>query len=558
MKRAVIIVSIAAAIRLIMAAIVPIVPDEAYYWEWSRHLAPGYFDHPPAIAWLIWMGTKLIGDSPLGVRFVPIIAGFLGSVVAVAITRSIGGGHAAQRTAVLLSVLPIAGIGLVLATPDVPLLASEAVALWAVCRVIAKAPQRRSSGETQQRRSGEAPKRRSGENALSYTAGEDPKWERKRDWGAERASYMDREGTPTLSPEAHIGLWIIAGLASGAAMSSKYTAVLLPAAIAIACAVSPVLRRQFRRPGPYLACVVAALVLLPVLLWNADHGWISFAFQLNHGLGHASGSVVGRELALIGGQAGLLTPILLPLMVIAVYQALRHPRWPRSFVLGFVSAFTWAFFLVSALRRPVEPNWPAVAVLPAVILLGVWRPDVRWAKWERAGAIFGVVVVIAVYLHAIRPWIPLAAPRDPIARAFGWDDLARAVTRDASPAQATGARQWIAADRYQDASELAFHLSGHPTVFALNMAGRPNQFDLWPTAGDSLRLGDGMVVVLDDVEGGGVPTPVARLSPHFASVVQGERVDLRWGSSRVVGRRRLWHFFNLTVPLPATPEPSPS
>ncbi len=40
-------------VRLVMASLVPLTNDEAYYWEWSRRLAAGYFDHPPAIAWLV-------------------------------------------------------------------------------------------------------------------------------------------------------------------------------------------------------------------------------------------------------------------------------------------------------------------------------------------------------------------------------------------------------------------------------------------------------------------------------------------------------------------------
>jgi len=54
-SRALYIVTIAAIIRLVFAALIPIFPDEAYYWDWSRHLAAGYFDHPPMIALLIRM-----------------------------------------------------------------------------------------------------------------------------------------------------------------------------------------------------------------------------------------------------------------------------------------------------------------------------------------------------------------------------------------------------------------------------------------------------------------------------------------------------------------------
>ena len=74
---AIIVIGLGAAVRLALAAWLPLFPDETYYWEWSRHLAPGYFDHPPAIAWVIRGGTVLLGDTPLGVRLFPVLAGFV-------------------------------------------------------------------------------------------------------------------------------------------------------------------------------------------------------------------------------------------------------------------------------------------------------------------------------------------------------------------------------------------------------------------------------------------------------------------------------------------------
>ena len=55
-------------VRLFFAALIPLFPDEAYYWEWSRRLAAGYFDHPPAIPLLIRGGTALFGATAIGVR----------------------------------------------------------------------------------------------------------------------------------------------------------------------------------------------------------------------------------------------------------------------------------------------------------------------------------------------------------------------------------------------------------------------------------------------------------------------------------------------------------
>jgi len=56
----------ASIIRLALAAFIPLLPDETYYWEWSRHIAAGYFDHPPAVALLIRSGTAIFGQTALG------------------------------------------------------------------------------------------------------------------------------------------------------------------------------------------------------------------------------------------------------------------------------------------------------------------------------------------------------------------------------------------------------------------------------------------------------------------------------------------------------------
>lgn len=466
--------------RLGIAALTPLFPDETYYWEWSRHLAFGYFDHPPLVAWLVAAGRALFGDTPLGVRFGSVVAGTAAAVLLCAAARRLGDGRAAVAAAVIFAVMPLSAAGLVLATPDAPLLAAAAAVWYALLRVM------------------EVPS----DSAASL------KW------------------------------WAVAGVGLGLALASKYTGVLVPLAVLLAFAAYPVLRPRLREPGPYVATAIALLILLPVLAWNSRHDWISLGFQLRHGLVASRGYIVSRELELLGGQAGLVSPVLFGLCALAVWRAFRKPNGPpQRRLLATGAAVVFLFFAYSATRRRVEANWPALAYLPAILLLVSERTGggrVRERRWLRAGVWLAAALTLVVYVDAFAPVLPVPARRDPAARAHGWDAVARAVSR---AGVADSARTFVAADRYQDASELAFHLPGRPETFSLNLGGRANQYDLWPTFAQRARPGDALVLLLDDVTG--TPAQILALSPHFASVARGEQVALRRGGD-LVKNFRVW------------------
>jgi len=483
---AVSIVSAAAVIRLVFAAILPVFPDEAYYWEWSRRLAAGYFDHPPTVALLIRFGTTILGATPLGIRLGSIVAGWIASLFTIMIARQLGGGDASIpiRAAIIMSVLPLAAAGLVLATPDAPLLAATAATLYCVLRAV-----------------------EAGQDSRTST-----RW------------------------------WVAAGVSLGAAFLSKYTAVLVPAGVLIAFATRRSLRRHLKDYGPYLACAVAALVFLPVVLWNARHEWVSFAFQLRHGLSTPQGSALAaawkHEGDLFGGQAALVSPILFVLMGIVVWRSFNQAATDAERVLGVVALVCFAFFVVSAFRQRVEPNWPAPAYVPAIALLA-GRPRARRREvWIRAGVGVAGLMSLAIYVQGLAPVLPVAPARDPVARAFGWSDLARfAYSTSNSVRTTTGSTAWLGADRYQEAAELALQSPGHPTTFATNLSGRANQYDLWPRFPDVARAGDALVLVVD--ESAEPHAAIARLTPYFTTIERGPLVVLRRGS-REIGRRRVW------------------
>jgi 4-amino-4-deoxy-L-arabinose transferase-like glycosyltransferase len=509
------------AVRTVLALVVPLFPDETYYWEWSRRLTAGYFDHPPGIAYLIASGTALFGDTTAGVRFGSAVAAVIVQVVAALTAYRLGGAGAARRAALLTTVVPLATLGLVLATPDAPLLAFAALTLLALDRALAA---------------------------------------------------RIRSGASTM-------WWCVAGATLGAAFVSKYTAVLIPASLFVACAVHPRLRARFAEPGPYVATIIAALMFAPVVLWNANNDWISFRFQLGHGFGAgAKGNVLTRELELVGGQLALATPILAVLLAAATWRALRD-GWragagnrgrdrpyhhdlrdavdesstlpARKFALGVMALGPLVFFAISATRRSVEPNWPALAYPAAIVLLASTALHDVWHRWWKRGVVLASVVLAVAILQAWKPILPLAPRKDPIARAHGWNQLATAVDsmyKDpfvgarAFVANGDGSTtRWLAAERYQDASELAYHLPGHPHVFSLNIAGRANQYDLWPTPYSEIDDGDALVASFDANPDGDARAAI--VAGWFRESLEGPVVALRRGSGEVA-HRKIWLFRN--------------
>ena len=481
---AVLIVTIAAVIRGIFATIITLPPDETYYWEWSRHLAGGFFDHPPAIAVLIRAGTALFGDTPFGVRVGSVCVGWAASLLLVMLARRLADERAAIVAAIALCCMPLAAAGLVLATPDAPLLFAFALTLFALDHAISAEP------------------------------------------GSARA----------------IRWWLAAGVALGIAFVSKYNAVLLPLGVLIACLAAPSLRRQLRTPAPYLAAVVAVLVFLPVILWNARHQWVSFRFQLDHGFSSGHGTPFSRESSLIGGQIALVSPILFALFAIVVARGTRS-REPRHVLLAVVSATVFLFFCIGAWRHPAEANWQAPAYIPAIALLAARTSAVRsraWSQWVGAACAVGGVRARAIYIQAIAPVLPITARDDPTARGTGWDSLAvhMQVLADRETAR-SGARVWLGGDRYQEASEIAFHLPSHPQTFSLNIEGRPNQYDLWPGFADVAHRGDDLMLAFEVQSADSVGPVVRRLHPYFDDARLVDVVDLRRGSE-VRTRRRVW------------------
>lgn len=110
----------------------PLTGDEAYYWEWAKHLALGYADHPPMVAYLIWPFDWATAN-PLFVRLGFLICGVVATLAAAGAAKRITGDErAGMVTALAMTLAPMLSVGFVLATPDGPLMAG-----WALCLYLA-------------------------------------------------------------------------------------------------------------------------------------------------------------------------------------------------------------------------------------------------------------------------------------------------------------------------------------------------------------------------------------------------------------------------------------
>ncbi|MCI5132556.1 MAG: glycosyl transferase, partial [Candidatus Electrothrix sp. EH2] len=124
------------AVRLLISGQFLLVPDEAYYWQWSRYLALGYHDHPPMIAWGIWGATKLLGHTEFAVRLPAILALAAASVYLCLLTVRWFSWQTALHVALLTQGLLLLNGSALIATPDSMLLLFWAAASYHAARAV--------------------------------------------------------------------------------------------------------------------------------------------------------------------------------------------------------------------------------------------------------------------------------------------------------------------------------------------------------------------------------------------------------------------------------------
>ena len=453
----------------------PVFSQEAYYWTYAQHPDWSYFDHPPRVAWLIWVGTHLLGESALGLRLCTWLCGCGVVLAGWLLLREFAASARARGVWLVLSCcIPTLVAVRFLANPDPPLACFwmfTVLALW---------------------------KARSGSLA----------------W------------------------WLFAGLMAGCALLSKYTAVFLAAGGLVLFALDPLMRKQLRRAGPYLGVAVAALTFSPVLYWNVANDFESFKFQ-TAGRWERAGFSIKGFFEFLSEQIGVLNPVvavLVPAVLLWLFARARRADVRALWLLAF-SAPLLAYLLASAAFVQVKMNWLAPVATPLALALALWwtESDFEARRPKLARGLRGAVLVMAALplLGPIVRCVPLIGGTT----WEGWTEIAACAEKwervlDDSNG-APGNVFYFAAD-YRDAAQLTRNLKGaaaasRPTeprepTLAQNVIGLPGlQFDHWDDP--KARVGQDAIFVL--------PRPfmrsvvLKRVEARFESIERVETVHVR-------------------------------
>lgn len=421
--------------RLFLASILPLTPQEAYYWSWSRDLALSYFDHPPLASYSIWLTTLVFGQTIFGVKLAAVLW-YLGMNILWG-SMIQGMFKNSQQTFWTLLALNASIVfelyGFVI-TPDTPLLFAWTACIYALWK-------------------------------LTETA--ELKW------------------------------WYIAGLMMGLAWLGKYSGIMLVPSVFLFTLISKDQRKWLLTPHPYFAGLLAILVFSPVLIWNAQHDWMSFAFQGSNrasGMGHWKVKHFGE---LLGSQFFMLTPYLFVLVFATLFRfgrKLFSGLDDRSLLLLNSGLFTTLFFFAVSFRSLVKMNWLAPAYW-SLIILGIHylfqNPD-RFNRM-RTG-IFSSFAFLALGISVVAlPDVPLGEGNT----WSGWKQAAAETKTLQDSLRSAGEDPFIFSTNYKASSLLKFYLPGQPRTYAQDIIGKPAlQFDVWPKE-EELKGRIGLLVVDD-------------------------------------------------------------
>ncbi len=402
-------------IRLFIIGHLGLGDDEAYYWDWSRHLSLSYFDHPPLIAFLIALFVWIGGNSAFFVRLGVVLLFSISNILIFQICRRLFDEKAGFFAILLINIVPIYALGAIFAAPDGPLGFFFIASIYFFIR-------------TQ-------------ETNKNYN-------------------------------------WYLWGVFLGLALLSKYNGALIVISYIFYFLLSANRSRYLKNPNIYVALLLAAVIFSPVIVWNYQNHWASFQFQFGGGhKGHFSIYNLLLFLGSQAGLLGiLLYPLLILATVVAGYRGIKG-KDEKYLLLFSLAAPTLILFHLASPFLSFKPHWTALGYLPMIICL-VPIAFEKWAKnsvriMSIAAVSLAFIFTAVIHIWAFHPILGgniVPSRVDVTNELYGWKEVGDNVERLKGQMLAAngGDSVFLFSYRYQLVSQLAFYTPGQPEVFSLN------------------------------------------------------------------------------------------
>ena len=453
----------------IMTGPIDLSPDEAHYWEWSRRLDLSYYSKGPAIAYLIALTTRLMGDTVFAVRFFAPILLTMSSLFIYKLTVELfpspspleslhestgrpclpvssGEGtkeRVACAAALAFQITPLFAVYGIVMTIDSPFMFFWILSLYFFWKAV-------------------------NSNALSVT------------------SNLSNEKSHHSSPVTHnrYGYWLLLGLTLGLGLLTKYTMAFFYICAFLFIVSNKEQRQWLRKKEPYLAFILSLLVFSPVIIWNANHDWVTFMHTA--GQAHLSKGFrvsIKDFLEFLGSQAGVITPLL---FFVVIYGAVRNFRSRLTVHSSRFLFWFWApilgFFILKSLQAKVHANWAMPAYITAFIASAYFflgKDTIRQGVKALLVASMIIAFIVTMFMHY--PGIlNLPVKMDPSSRLRGWKELGIKIEDIYNDMVSSGGKGvFIFSEKYQASSELAFYMPSRPTTYNINLGRRMNQYDIW-------------------------------------------------------------------------------
>lgn len=424
--------------RFVYLGVAQLIPDEAYYWQYAQHMDLSFYDHPPMVAWLIWLGTTLFGQNEFGVRIGAFVCGLIAIAYLYAFARNLYDRTIAMCAAMLFVVVPFGFVSGIAMLPDAPLIAAWIATLYYL----------------------------------------------------ERALLANKNSA-----------WMSAGIAFGLGILSKYTLGLLGFAALAFILLDPASRRWLTRPHPYLATAIALLMFSPVIIWNMEHEWVSFLFQTGR-IGNDQDSFSTHKLiiyiAVVLTPVGLFAAILALYSVLSASSDKKPDFARKNLFVGVFTGVPLLIFLILSTYDTPRFHWNSplwLALLPTMAWI-MGQPNIfrKAASYLRAAWRPTIVISLMAYafvLHYVTLGIP-GIPYEFLNEHYFWKETTAEIEKIADEIkQQTGeAPVIIGLSKWSIASALTFY-SHHPLtadIRSRNAFGEPAvMYDYWQASNEPIH-----------------------------------------------------------------------